>query len=241
MKNYIDVNYFSNNMESGSFWVIILGWNIKLFHKCVKWLVRKALNLNLNILVIELPTEISNFKGCLSQIKERTDEIRRLYGHEKIDLLIGFSMGALFAAHIEAEKRIFISPYWRIPKNRLIMGSYLISRVIITLLSFIRIPILSKGFSDKDMGEIDVPEDTDKRISFHTIGEVMKAQEGVPEFHPSDRLLLCPDDKISGLFITPTKEQIKNIDEFFGGHNFMCVEDRDKIFEDLVKISEEKK
>lgn len=209
--------------------VFIMGWGNRLDDACVLWLEIQAKRENWNLLIIEIPTEFLSFQKILSKIQDEISE-------EKIDLLIGFSMGALFAVHLNAHKRIFVSPYWKIPIHRLINGSYGLSMFFLKLIKFIRIPILPRGFSEDEIGEMDIPKFVPEKISPYTIHEIILAQNGIPEIGSSDYIFICETDNVIDLSVAYGKT---NVQEFIGGHCFLSTYDRDRVFQKIIEITKE--
>ncbi len=174
---------------------------------------------------VQLPNGYRSYKAVLQQIEEISDS-------HKPDVIISFSMGSLFSAYIKAPLRIFISPYWGNPPGKLLFGSYAYTRILMMLLHWIRLPILPRGYRNRDIGSIDVSDLIPSFISPATVYEVMKAQSRRPLVKSTDRIFFCPTDTI----IDTTKCNETTAYTFNGGHDFMATEDRDAVFARIAEL-----
>lgn len=205
--------------------VFIMGWGNSLQDPWLKWLKDKAQKQKWNLLIIEIPCEFDSFNSVL-------EELISCINNFGCDILLSHSMGALFGRliHVDSSiRKIFLSPFWRIPKNTLILGSYPLSRLIIYLLKWCKTPILYRNFKDQDIGIIDLPQNVPNYISPSTMHEVMTAQDNLPPFESKDTIIYCPTDQV----IDTSK--LSGI-EYSGGHLAFTVAERDAIFQKIVDL-----
>ena len=206
----------------------IMGWGNTLKDEWLPWFREKVKREGWSVLVIALPFEFNNFQQIKADIVAALNDF-------KGEILLCHSMGSLFGRYIslkEYRMRIFLSPFWKIPKRTLILGSLFLSQLMLSLLKWCRKPILSRNFSDADIGEIDLPTDSPRYISPATMNEVITAQSKLPELTESDQTIYSRDDRVIDTTVC------KGI-TYKGGHFAFCVEDRDAIFATLSRLIDE--
>ncbi len=205
--------------------VFILGWGNTLQDRWLDWFRDNISDQKWSLMVIEIPTEYSNFKEIL-------EEINLTLQNFKCEILLAHSMGSLFARYISSEnlkQRIFLSPFWKIPKRTLILGSEPISRALLFLLKWCRKPLLYRNFERSDIGIIDLPNSEPTHISPSTMHTVMRAQQKIPPYSANDLVIYCPDDRV----IDPS---VCHGITYQGGHLVFCVKERERILTQLKEI-----
>jgi hypothetical protein len=205
-----------------------MGWGNTLQDEWLPWFRKKVISEGWSVLIIELPLEFNNFGRIKIEIEKALNDFRP-------EFLLCHSMGSLFGRYLSGEEyrmRIFLSPFWKIPKRTLIFGSYALSYLLLSLLKWCRKPILNRNFNDSDIGDIDLPANSPQYISPATMKEVITAQSRMPELMDRDRTIFSPDDRIID---TSVCEGIT----YKGGHFAFCVKDRDAIFTLLSRLIKE--
>ena len=203
----------------------IMGWGNTLNDPWLKWFKEMVAEENRSVLVIAIPCEYTSFNTVLNDIKVLIEE-------HQCEILLSHSMGGLFSRFIDTEciiQRIFLSPFWKVPKRTLILGSYPISKLLISLLRWIKTPLLYRNFEDEDIGIIDLPKDVPRNISPCTMHEVIKAQSNMPPLKNTDTIIYCPDDKVIDTSVCSGLT-------YAGGHFAFTVSERDVIFQMIVSI-----
>jgi len=204
---------------------LIMGWGNTLRDQCLTWLKQKAEEQNWSLMVIEIPCEYSDFSLVL-------EEIKTLIGKFNWDVMLFHSMGAIFGRYINLHnniQRVFLSPFWKIPRRTLILKSYTVSRFCISLLSWWKTPVLNRNFQDEDIGQTDLPQDVPQYISPSTMWQVMKAQENMPPLTKNDTIIFCPTDKVIDTSICSGIT-------YNGGHYSFTVKERDDVFRKIVNV-----
>ncbi len=203
----------------------IMGWGNTLTDPWLNWFKAKAIEQNWTLLIIEIPCEYSNFKLVLEDMVTILTEF-------KCEVLLCHSMGSLFGRFIDLaaiQKRLFLSPFWKVPQRTLILGSYSLSRVILNMLRWCKIPILYRNFEDEDIGDIDLPKNVPRYISPSTMYTVMQAQNSLPPQKDNDVVIYCLTDK---LIDTSVCRGIT----YSGGHFAFSVYERNEVFQKIAGL-----
>jgi hypothetical protein len=210
--------------------LFILGFGVKFRQPGVKWMMERfQREEELRTTFVQLPTRIED---CGGDIMEGCTEIRKLLSDH---VVIGFSMGGLIAAfHTDARRRIFLSPFWGIHED--LQKVWL--KIAYKGLKHFRIRLLPRIFDITRMGHFateDYMEGIPQFLDFHTISEMVKLQESLPPTIHDDITYWSPQDPI--INHSAVLERGVEIREYQGGHMIYLVEERERIFDEIVGIS----
>ena len=221
----IKVEVFSERGEQSRRVAFILGWGNRLHDRWLDWFREKTENENWSLMVIEIPDEYSDFKQVLREIENAAAD-------HKSGILLCHSMGSIFGRYVSQKsikRKIYFSPFWKIPRRTLFFGSIPLSRFVIGLLRWCKKPLLNRNFSESDVGSLDLPQDNPLYISPATMNTVMKAQRELPHLSVTDRVIYCPNDRVID---TSVCEGIT----YKGGHLAFCVPEREVILQKLIGL-----
>jgi hypothetical protein len=208
----------------------ILGWGEKLEDNSVRFLINSK-PIDWDLVVVEIPTEFTDFDNVITDIKVKC--------WHNTDILIGFSIGAIFARHKEASKRIFISPYWKIPKIHVFAGFRELAEKTVKFFNEFPIlnylPIVPRDFANCDIGDIDIPKHVPTSLSPKTAWQIIKAQKQMPDTNPNDVVLYSEQD----IVIDSSACLVGNhrIETFTGKHHPFCGKNREKVFKRIVELT----
>ncbi len=228
MKTY-NSEYFRRLHGNGKKIVFITGWGDDLHAPWVQYFFECAEKRSWDVLLLKIKNEFTNFQEALF-------DLRNLIDFPVKPVLLSHSMGCIFARYLnDFEQKIYISPFWKIPKCRLILKSEAMSERFLYLFRRLETPIISRGFELQNIGDINlVSQLIPKNISPSTMWQVWQAQKNMPMIHQEDTVLYDPDDTIINTSACLGKHHTEII---AGGHNPFCKEEfRDIIFEMVSEI-----
>jgi hypothetical protein len=144
----------------------------------------------------------------------------------------------LAASYIHgARKNIYIGPYWGVPPHK---TSPFLERIVRTM-GRSKISVIPRGFEYPDLGNAAVDQDiatVPKTLSFATLNQVLDHIENLPPPGENEIVYYDPDETIISTEAVRSREI--EIREYTGGHCPFTVNDRDRLFSDILDLISEK-
>jgi len=206
--------------------LLVLGWGNDFDQPGVRWFVDRLTGANYSVTIVRIPTDLGRFRErIVSPVLEVASGMDR-------PTVIAHSMGGIAARYLtDAQRRIFLSPYWGIPKHRHIP----FMDIIIPALSWLSVPLFPRGYDQADLGDLMTDDDSyyiPSRISVRSINGFRQAQAGMPPLRDDDSIYYSRTDAV--VDIERIEEAGCRKYEYTGGHAFFTSDSREKVFTDIL-------
>jgi len=206
--------------------LFVMGWGNDFDQPSIRWFIQKLNRDGYSVTVVRIPTDIKELrKDVIGPVVSLSKELQG-------PILISHSFGTVAARYVlDSKKRIFLSPYWGIPKHRRIP----LMSPILTGFRWLGVPLFDRGYGPAELGDMLDEDDYNlipRKISIRTIYQVWAAQKTMPNLKEGDMVFYSASDRISDIEAIEGASCEKT--PYIGGHAFFSCGSREKTIHDLL-------